>query len=150
MSHYQLPEILRTPLPELCLQMKHMHFNKIRSLLNKAMEPPDPTKVEDAMEILKTIGALDDVEELTSLGEYYHWHIFLNDNVINEHIMKILRNTNTCVSATFLCCRNTLSYTTDRSQSWKNVNFGCYISMSFIRSYNGNCNCISKSICIFN
>ena len=76
MSQYQLPEILRTPLPELCLQMKHMHFNKICSLLNKAMEPPDPTKVKDAMEMLKTIGALDDVEELTSLGEYYHWHIY--------------------------------------------------------------------------
>ena len=68
MSEFQLPEILRTPLPELCLQMKYMHFNKVASLLNRAMEPPDATKVEDAMKLLKTIGALDDNEELTSLG----------------------------------------------------------------------------------
>lgn len=33
------------------------------------MEPPEATKVEDAMELLKTIDALDEHEELTPLGK---------------------------------------------------------------------------------
>ncbi|KAI7744279.1 hypothetical protein M8C21_018114, partial [Ambrosia artemisiifolia] len=68
MLQYQLPEILRTPLQELCLQIKSLQLGAIGSFLAKALQPPDALSVQNAVELLKTIGALDDAEELTPLG----------------------------------------------------------------------------------
>ncbi|XP_057951313.1 DExH-box ATP-dependent RNA helicase DExH1 isoform X2 [Malania oleifera] len=68
MLEYQLPEILRTPLQELCLHIKSLQLGSIGSFLAKALQPPDPLSVQNAIELLKTIGALDDDEELTPLG----------------------------------------------------------------------------------
>ncbi|KAK8713480.1 hypothetical protein V6N13_148696 [Hibiscus sabdariffa] len=68
MLEYQLPEILRTPLQELCLHIKSFQLGTVGSFLAKALQPPDPLSVENAIELLKTIGALDDKEELTPLG----------------------------------------------------------------------------------
>lgn len=68
MPQYQLPEILRTPLQELCLNIKSLRLGTIASFLAKALEPPDPLSVQNAIELLKTIGALDDMEQLTPLG----------------------------------------------------------------------------------
>ncbi|GLT94813.1 hypothetical protein SLE2022_125340 [Rubroshorea leprosula] len=65
---YQLPEILRTPLQELCLHIKSLQLGAVGSFLAKAIQPPDPLSVQNALELLKTIGALDDNEELTPLG----------------------------------------------------------------------------------
>ncbi|KAL8214402.1 hypothetical protein R6Q57_003851 [Mikania cordata] len=70
MLQYQLPEILRTPLQELCLQIKSLQLGAIGSFLSKALQPPDALSVQNAVELLKTIGALDDAEELTSLGRH--------------------------------------------------------------------------------
>ncbi|GMN39573.1 hypothetical protein TIFTF001_008810 [Ficus carica] len=70
MLQYQLPEILRTPLQELCLQIKSLRLGTVGSFLAKALQPPDPLAVQNAIELLKTIGALDDVEELTPLGRH--------------------------------------------------------------------------------
>lgn len=68
MLQYQLPEILRTPLQELCLQIKSLQLGSVGSFLAKALQPPDSLAVQYAIELLKTIGALDDTEELTPLG----------------------------------------------------------------------------------
>lgn len=70
MLQYQLPEILRTPLQELCLQIKSLQLGTVGSFLAKALQPPDPLAVQNAIELLKTIGALDDGEELTPLGRH--------------------------------------------------------------------------------
>lgn len=70
MLQFQLPEILRTPLQELCLNIKSLQLGKIGSFLSKALQPPDPLSVQNAVELLKTIGALDDMEELTPLGRH--------------------------------------------------------------------------------
>nr|XP_043610150.1 DExH-box ATP-dependent RNA helicase DExH1 isoform X2 [Erigeron canadensis] len=70
MLQYQLPEILRTPLQELCLQIKSLQLGAIGSFLAKALQPPDALSVQNAIELLKTIGALDDTEELTPLGRH--------------------------------------------------------------------------------
>ncbi|KAL8152378.1 hypothetical protein V2J09_010138 [Rumex salicifolius] len=70
MPQYQLPEILRTPLQELCLQIKSLQLGAIESFLAKALQPPDSLSVHNAIELLKTIGALDDQEELTPLGRH--------------------------------------------------------------------------------
>ncbi|XP_078427816.1 RNA helicase family protein isoform X2 [Wolffia australiana] len=70
MPQYQLPEILRTPLQELCLNIKSLQLGVISSFLSKALQPPDPLAVRNAIDLLKTIGALDDQEELTPLGRH--------------------------------------------------------------------------------
>ncbi|KAF5937832.1 hypothetical protein HYC85_025338 [Camellia sinensis] len=70
MPQYQLPEILRTPLQELCLHIKSLQLGVIGSFLAKALQPPDALSVQNAIELLKTIGALDDNEELTPLGRH--------------------------------------------------------------------------------
>ncbi|MQL71690.1 hypothetical protein Taro_003989 [Colocasia esculenta] len=70
MPQYQLPEILRTPLQELCLNIKSLQLGAVASFLEKALQPPDPLSVRNAIELLKTIGALDEQEELTPLGRH--------------------------------------------------------------------------------
>lgn len=70
MPLYQLPEILRTPLQELCLQIKSLQFGSISAFLSKALQPPETLAVQNAINLLKTIGALDEMEELTSLGRH--------------------------------------------------------------------------------
>ncbi|CAK9152961.1 unnamed protein product [Ilex paraguariensis] len=70
MPQYQPPEILRTPLQELCLHIKSLQLGAIESFLAKALQPPDTLSVQNAIELLKTLGALDDNEELTPLGRH--------------------------------------------------------------------------------
>lgn len=67
-SDYQLPELLRTPLQSLCLQIKSLHLGSISEFLARALQPPEPLSVQNAIEYLKTIGALDENENLTVLG----------------------------------------------------------------------------------
>ncbi|KAF3776772.1 DExH-box ATP-dependent RNA helicase [Nymphaea thermarum] len=70
MSEYQLPEILRTPLQELCLTIKSLQLGCISSFIAKALQPPDSLSLQNAIDLLKTIGAFDDMEELTPLGRH--------------------------------------------------------------------------------
>ncbi|CAM6110806.1 unnamed protein product [Calypogeia fissa] len=68
MPKFQLPEILRTPLQELCLQIKSLKLGAIGNFLSKALQPPETMAVQNAIDLLKTIGALDGNEDLTPLG----------------------------------------------------------------------------------
>ncbi|KAL6494913.1 hypothetical protein OROGR_009393 [Orobanche gracilis] len=67
-ADYQLPELLRTPLQSLCLQIKCLQLGSISDFLSKALQPPEPLSVQNAIEYLKMIGALDENENLTILG----------------------------------------------------------------------------------
>ncbi|KAG8388002.1 hypothetical protein BUALT_Bualt02G0079800 [Buddleja alternifolia] len=67
-ADYQLPELLRTPLQSLCLQIKSLQLGSISDFLSKALQPPEALSVQNAIEYLKMIGALDDNENLTVLG----------------------------------------------------------------------------------
>ncbi|ONM09236.1 DEA(D/H)-box RNA helicase family protein [Zea mays] len=69
-ADYQLPELLRTPLNSLCLQIKSLQVGSIGEFLSAALQPPEPRAVENAVEFLKMIGALDGNENLTDLGRY--------------------------------------------------------------------------------
>ncbi|CAN6451780.1 unnamed protein product [Victoria cruziana] len=69
-AEYQLPELLRTPLQSLCLQIKSLQLGGITEFLSKALQPPEPLSVQNAVEYLKIIGALDQKENLTILGRY--------------------------------------------------------------------------------
>ncbi|KAJ1293604.1 hypothetical protein BS78_01G081200 [Paspalum vaginatum] len=69
-ADYQLPELLRTPLNSLCLQIKSLQVGSIGEFLSAALQPPEPLAVDNAVEFLKMIGALDGNENLTDLGRY--------------------------------------------------------------------------------
>ncbi|CAB4268682.1 unnamed protein product [Prunus armeniaca] len=69
-AEYQLPELLRTPLNSLCLQIKSLQVPSIGEFLSAALQPPEPLAVQNAIGFLTSIGALDDNENLTSLGKY--------------------------------------------------------------------------------
>ncbi|VFQ76391.1 unnamed protein product [Cuscuta campestris] len=69
-AEYQLPELLRTPLNSLCLQIKSLQVGIIAEFLSAALQPPEPLAVQNAIEFLKMIGALDEHENLTHLGKY--------------------------------------------------------------------------------
>ncbi|XP_015774501.1 PREDICTED: ATP-dependent RNA helicase DHX36-like [Acropora digitifera] len=52
LEDYQLPEMLRTPLEELCLQIKILKLGMIRPFLTKALQPPEDQAVINALEVL--------------------------------------------------------------------------------------------------
>ncbi|NWY31147.1 DHX36 helicase, partial [Pheucticus melanocephalus] len=68
LDDYQLPEILRTPLEELCLQIKILRLGGIAYFLSKLMDPPSRDAVMLAINHLMELNALDRQEELTPLG----------------------------------------------------------------------------------
>ena len=72
LAEYQLPEILRTPLEELCLQVKQLHLGHIAPFMAKAMDAPPARSVANAIGLLEQIGALtsDGAEALTPLGRH--------------------------------------------------------------------------------
>ncbi|KAH7388020.1 hypothetical protein KP509_16G053600 [Ceratopteris richardii] len=67
---FKVPEIKRTSLEELCLQVKLLDSESdIRAFLSKAIEPPDDLSIANAIRLLQDIGALTSDERLTELGE---------------------------------------------------------------------------------
>ncbi|XP_008298318.1 ATP-dependent DNA/RNA helicase DHX36 [Stegastes partitus] len=65
---YQLPEIMRTPLEELCLQIKILKLGSIGRFLEKALDPPTEKAINLAIKNLTDLNALDRTENLTALG----------------------------------------------------------------------------------
>lgn len=64
-----LPEMLRSDLQEVCLDIKAQRFNTpIRQFLSQAIEPPPAAAVEASVVNLKTLQALTEDENLTALG----------------------------------------------------------------------------------
>ena len=72
MNEYQLAEILRTPLEELCLQIKSLDLGMIAPFIEKALDAPPPLSVQNAINLLVAIGGLTDdgSERLTALGRH--------------------------------------------------------------------------------
>nr|XP_021514063.1 ATP-dependent RNA helicase DHX36 [Meriones unguiculatus] len=68
LDDYQLPEILRTPLEELCLQIKILRLGGIAYFLSRLMDPPSNEAVMLSIKHLMELSALDKQEELTPLG----------------------------------------------------------------------------------
>ncbi|BAD53353.1 putative DEIH-box RNA/DNA helicase [Oryza sativa Japonica Group] len=67
---YQIPEIKRMPIEELCLQVKLLDPNcRIADFLRKTLDPPIPETVRNAITVLQDLGALTQDEQLTELGE---------------------------------------------------------------------------------
>ncbi|XP_057695441.1 ATP-dependent DNA/RNA helicase DHX36 isoform X2 [Corythoichthys intestinalis] len=81
---YQLPEIMRTPLEELCLQIKILKLGGIAHFLQKALDPPTEKAVNLAIKNLKDLNALDHSENLTALG------VHLARLPVEPHIGKLI------------------------------------------------------------
>ncbi|EPS40452.1 hypothetical protein H072_5712 [Dactylellina haptotyla CBS 200.50] len=65
-----LPEILRSDLQEICLDIKAQGFkDPIGQFLSEAIEPPAATAIEAALTQLRGLGAFEKDESLTNLGK---------------------------------------------------------------------------------
>ncbi|KAF2986805.1 hypothetical protein EK904_004766 [Melospiza melodia maxima] len=86
MLEFQTPELLRMPLQELCLHTKLLApINcSVVDFLMKAPDPPPALIVKNALQMLKTIDAMDPWENLTELG--YH----LTELPVEPHLGKML------------------------------------------------------------
>ncbi|XP_042579270.1 LOW QUALITY PROTEIN: 3'-5' RNA helicase YTHDC2-like [Cyprinus carpio] len=86
MLEHQVPQLLRMPLQELCLHTKLLApiTCPIAEFLSKAPEPPHLHTVKHAVQMLKTIDAMDPWENLTELG--YH----LADLPVEPHLGKMV------------------------------------------------------------
>ncbi|KAL7215628.1 hypothetical protein ACSBR1_027724 [Camellia fascicularis] len=71
MPDFQIPEIKRMPIEELCLQAKLIDPNcNIENFLRKTLDPPVFETIRNAIIVLQDIGALShEGEQLTDLGE---------------------------------------------------------------------------------
>ncbi|GMI67449.1 helicase in vascular tissue and tapetum [Hibiscus trionum] len=70
MPDFQIPEIKRMPIEELCLQVKLLDPDcKVEDFLQKTLDPPVSEAVHNAVRVLQDIGAFTQDEELTELGE---------------------------------------------------------------------------------
>ena len=70
MVEHATPELLRTPLEELCLTIKSLGLGSAAKFIARALQPPEDRAVHNALELLTTIGALDRDENLTPLGKH--------------------------------------------------------------------------------
>ncbi|GAB6019416.1 3'-5' RNA helicase ythdc2 [Chamberlinius hualienensis] len=72
MQEFQQPEILRVPIQDLCLQTKLLACpnTPIADYLARAPDPPPFMVTRNAVQLLKTIDALDPWECLTDLGHH--------------------------------------------------------------------------------
>ncbi|KFP87900.1 putative ATP-dependent RNA helicase YTHDC2, partial [Acanthisitta chloris] len=86
MLEFQTPELLRMPLQELCLHTKLLApiHCPVVDFLMKAPDPPPALIVKNALQMLKTIDAMDPWENLTELG--YH----LTDLPVEPHLGKMV------------------------------------------------------------
>ncbi|XP_044030649.1 3'-5' RNA helicase YTHDC2 isoform X2 [Siniperca chuatsi] len=86
MLEFQVPQLLRMPLQELCLQTKLLAPSScpVAEFLSKAPQPPPAHAIRNAVQMLKTIDAMDQYEDLTDLG--YH----LADLPVEPHLGKMV------------------------------------------------------------
>ncbi|TRY87943.1 hypothetical protein DNTS_005233 [Danionella cerebrum] len=84
MLEHQVPQLLRMPLQELCLHTKLLVSCPVAEFLSKAPEPPHMNSVKHAVQMLKTIDAMDPWENLTELG------VHLADLPVDPHLGKMV------------------------------------------------------------
>ncbi|KAI9300769.1 P-loop containing nucleoside triphosphate hydrolase protein [Cunninghamella echinulata] len=72
MKPQQVPELLRTPLEQLCLQVKSMGEQDVTFFLRQAIDPPSISALNTALDTLKAVDAIDDSDlgNLTPLGKH--------------------------------------------------------------------------------
>ena len=85
LEKFQVPEIVRMPAHELCLQVKLLVPNRpLVEFLSKLPDPPSSTSAKNSIALLTAIDALDSRENLTELG------LLLLDLPIEPHLGKVV------------------------------------------------------------
>jgi ATP-dependent RNA helicase DHX36 len=82
LDQYPLPEMLRTRLEEVILQIKILQLGKVKEFLANVIDPPDQKAIDLSLDLLKTLNALDEDEHLTPLG-YHLAHLPLDPRTGN-------------------------------------------------------------------
>lgn len=82
LEQYPLPEMLRTRLEEVILQIKILQLGKVKEFLASVMDPPDLKAIDLSLDLLRTLNALDKDEHLTPLG-YHLAHLPLDPRTGN-------------------------------------------------------------------
>ncbi|XP_017752422.1 PREDICTED: ATP-dependent RNA helicase DHX36-like [Eufriesea mexicana] len=67
---YPLPEMLRSRLELVILQIKILQLGPVKTFLTNVMDPPNLDIIEISLDLLRKLNALDNEEQLTPLG--YH------------------------------------------------------------------------------
>ena len=70
LADFTTPEIMRTPLDALCLQIKCLKLGDVRAFLKRAIEPLPEAAVDAALRSLAELDAMDASDELTPLGHH--------------------------------------------------------------------------------
>lgn len=68
LQKFQQPEIQRTRLDNVLLRVKALQLGKAKAFMNTLIDVPDEENIENSLNLLKRIEALDDDENLTPLG----------------------------------------------------------------------------------
>lgn len=68
MASTTIPEILRMPLEQICLQIKAIGITDTQIFLKKALSPPKEETVNIAIDTLRAVKAVDATGNLTPLG----------------------------------------------------------------------------------
>jgi len=72
MSEYQLPEMMRMPVEEICMHVRALETLRdmsVPNVLAHCIDPPDVRAVSNAVDLLRGIGLFDSNEMLTTLGK---------------------------------------------------------------------------------
>ncbi|KAI0931624.1 hypothetical protein AcW2_000470 [Taiwanofungus camphoratus] len=69
MAAFPVPEIKRVPLESIALAVKVMH-DDVKSFLSRALDPPNVTAMDSALDVLQELAAVDADGNLTSLGRH--------------------------------------------------------------------------------
>lgn len=71
MPNYTVPDMLRVSLHDVCLKAKLLYSDKsIEQFLSEALQPPSQALVQNSIELLTKINALDTKENITHLGNH--------------------------------------------------------------------------------
>ncbi|KAI9280775.1 P-loop containing nucleoside triphosphate hydrolase protein [Sporodiniella umbellata] len=70
MRPQQVPELLRTPLEQLCLTIKAMGQEDLRAFLSQAIDRPSTAALDSAIKSLRQVEAIDKEDQLTALGKH--------------------------------------------------------------------------------
>ncbi|KAL1405978.1 hypothetical protein Q8F55_007661 [Vanrija albida] len=65
---HQLVEMKRSDLSNVVMHVKALNLGEVEDVLAATIEPPEPSRIVSAMEMLHMLGALDQSKNLTSLG----------------------------------------------------------------------------------
>ena len=107
------PELQRVPLEEICLSILAGKFARCcKDFLQQAPQPPNDDAVQVALDLLREVGAIDEIETLTPLGHHLSKipvHVRLGKMLIFGSLFGCLDRILTIVAS--LCCKSLFSTT---------------------------------------